>query len=100
MGVRPYVPGTGTRYQVPISYYVLYDNIVVESDSADGLENCACLEKSSLSILRRAAAAMARREFSAVKCSVRSENSMYILFDVQLYQVLLKYLLLIVLLKI
>ena len=59
MGVRPYLPGTGTMYQVPIMYcktYYTVNTIILslESDSADGLENC--LEKSSLSILRRAAA--------------------------------------------
>ena len=62
MGVRPYLPGTGTMYQVPILYCKTYYNVnsiifSLESDSADGLENC--LEKSSLSILRRAAAARA-----------------------------------------
>ena len=62
MGVRPYLPGTGTRYQVPIMYcktYYTVNTIILslESDSADGLEDC--LEKSSLSILRRAAAARA-----------------------------------------
>ena len=53
MGVRPYLPGTGTRYQVPIIYCKTYYNVnsiilSLESDSADGLEDC--LEKSSLSI--------------------------------------------------
>ena len=62
MGVRPYLPGTGTRYQVPIMYcktYYIVNSIILslESDSPDGLENC--LEKSSLSILRRATAARA-----------------------------------------
>ena len=62
MGVRPYLPGTGTRYQVPIMYcktYYTVNTIILslESDSADGLETC--LEKSSLSILRRATAARA-----------------------------------------
>ena len=58
MYVRPYLPGTGTMYQVPIMYcktYYTVNTIILslESDSADGLE------KSSLSILRRAAAARA-----------------------------------------
>ena len=62
MGVRPYLLGTGTRYQVPILYcktYYTVNTIILslESDSADGLETC--LEKSSLSILRRATAARA-----------------------------------------
>ena len=62
MGVRPYLPGTGTRYQVPImyckTYYTVNTRIVsLETYSADGLEDC--LEKSSLSILRRAKAARA-----------------------------------------
>ena len=62
MGVRPYLPGTGTRYQVPImyckTYYTVNTGILsLESDSAAGLVNS--LEKSSLSILRRAAAATA-----------------------------------------
>ena len=62
MGVRPYLPGTGTRYQVPIMYcktYYTVNTIIVslETYSADGLEDC--LEKSSLSILRRAKAARA-----------------------------------------
>ena len=62
MGVRPYLPGTGTRYQVPImyckTYYTVNTRILsLETCSADGLEDC--LEKSSLSILRRAKAARA-----------------------------------------
>ena len=62
MGVRPYLSGTGTRYQVPIMYcktYYTVNTVILslESDSADKLENC--LEKSSLSILRRAAVATA-----------------------------------------
>ena len=62
MGARPYLPGTGTRYQVPImyckTYYTVNTKILsLESDSAAGLVNS--LEKSSLSILRKATAARA-----------------------------------------
>ena len=62
MGVRPYLPGTGTRYQVPIMYCKTYYNVntiilSLASDSAAGLVNS--LEKSSPSILRRAATATA-----------------------------------------
>ena len=61
--LRPYLPVPGTRYQVPILYcntYYTVNTIILslESDFADGLENCP--EKSSLSIQRRAGAAMAR----------------------------------------
>ena len=62
MGVRPYLPGTGTRYQVPIMYcktYYTVNTIILslESDSADGPEKS--MEKSCPSILMRAAASRA-----------------------------------------
>ena len=71
IGVRPYLPGTGTMYQLPITdcktdYTVNIIILSLESDSADGLENC--LEKSSLCILRRAAEARAG-QFSARRFS-------------------------------
>ena len=62
MGVRPYLQGTGTRNQVPIMNCKTYYNVnkiilSLASDSAAGLVNS--LEKSSPSILGRAAAARA-----------------------------------------
>ena len=54
MGVRPYLPGTGTRYQVPIMYcktYYTVNTIILslESDSVDGPEKS--MQKSCPSIL-------------------------------------------------
>ena len=62
MVVRPYVPGTGTRYQVPIMYcktYYTVNTIILslESDSSDGPEKS--MEKTFPSIMMRAAASRA-----------------------------------------
>ena len=78
MGVRPYLSVPDARYQVPIMYCKTYypvNTIILslESDSAAGLENC--LEKSSLSILRRAPAS----KTDVYRLSIMQASTQYLL---------------------